>query len=152
MELDDNFASGALLRFDPFWFPDGGQPKSKYFVVLYKGEDSLLLASLPTSKDHVPSDVSFRAGCIELPERNFNAFVFPAHDFVTDKFAFPRNTFIYGSSIHSYNLEAIKLPVENSLSTITMIGTIRSDLFAELINCLKKSDSVRKKYKRLLGD
>lgn len=150
MELDDLFITGTLLRFDPFWFPDGGQPKPKYFVVLHKDDSSVLLASLPTSKDHVPSDVAMQSGCIELPERNFNAFVFLAGSQVTDTFAFPRNTFIYGGGIHVYDYEAIKHPVENSQSNVTKIGAILPSLFAELIACLKASTSVRRKYKKML--
>lgn len=152
MEFRDYFVQGALLCFDPFWFPDGGKPKRKYFVVLQKKDTSLLLVSLPTSKDHIPSDVAFRAGCIELPERNFNAFVFPANDYVTETFAFPNNTFIYGSNLHAYDLEAIIKPVLESLSTVTRLGNIQPKLFKELVTCLKTSSSVRRKYQKLLAD
>ena len=49
MELDKRFQQGAILYFDPFIFPDGGSPKPKYFLVLKHVDDTLLLASLPTS-------------------------------------------------------------------------------------------------------
>ena len=38
----------------------------------------MILASLPTSKDHVPSDIVVNIGCIDLPNRQVNVFVFPA--------------------------------------------------------------------------
>lgn len=64
MELNHRLKAGTLLYFSPFWFPDGGQPKPKYFVVLYNEDKDMLLASLPTSKDHIPSDIEMQAGCI----------------------------------------------------------------------------------------
>ena len=50
MEPDNRFLQGAILYFDPFIFLDGGKPKPKYFLVLKRIDDILLLASLPTSK------------------------------------------------------------------------------------------------------
>jgi hypothetical protein len=53
------FEEGNLLLFRPFIFKNGATPKDKFFLVLGKDiQGGLLLASLPTSKDHVPSDVS----------------------------------------------------------------------------------------------
>lgn len=88
------FKKGQLLRFDPFIFPDGGHPKPKFFVVLNEDGEGLLLASLPTSKDHVPADVVFSGGCLEMPERNINVFGFLPGQQVTSSFSFPRATFI----------------------------------------------------------
>lgn len=52
------FEEGSLLLFRPFIFKNGVTPKDKFFLVLGKDiQGGLLLASLPTSKDHVPSDV-----------------------------------------------------------------------------------------------
>lgn len=51
------FEEGNLLLFHPFLFKNGAPSKDKFFLVLEKTDDDLLLASLPTSKDHVPSDV-----------------------------------------------------------------------------------------------
>ena len=48
------FKEGQLLRFDPFIFKNGAKPKPKYFLVLAIQDTSMLLVSLPTSKDHVP--------------------------------------------------------------------------------------------------
>jgi hypothetical protein len=59
------FEPGNLLYFNPFIFPDGGDPKPKFFVVLGEVEETVLLASLPTSKDHIPSDVEVASGCLD---------------------------------------------------------------------------------------
>ena len=47
------FEDGKLLLFHPFLFKNGATPKDKFFVVLKELEGNILLASLPTSKDHV---------------------------------------------------------------------------------------------------
>lgn len=150
MGFDGLFTAGALLCFDPFWFPDGGTPKRKYFVVLHRDAGSLLLVSLPTTKDHVPSDIDTKPGCMEIPERNFNAFVFPAGSPVTETFAFPRDTYIYGGSVHAYSLDALKKPVEESLSAVSSLGHIIPSLFMELLTCMRESSAVRRKYRNLL--
>lgn len=52
------FETGNLLLFKPFLFKNGALPKNKFMVVLGKDADgSMVLASLPTSKDYVPSDM-----------------------------------------------------------------------------------------------
>ncbi len=70
MEIDVRFSEGSVLYFNPFVFPDGGTPKSKYFIVLKHVGKKLLLASLPTSKDNVPSFITKFHGCIENPDIN----------------------------------------------------------------------------------
>lgn len=150
MEHNIKFDIGELLYFKPFWFPDGGTPKSKYFVVLHNDGNGVLLASLPTSKDHIPSDVVFHAGCIELPERNINAFVFPSQTKITECFSFPMNTYIYGSNIHEYKKSAILLPICIKKATVETKGTLLPELFEKLLTCLKTSSSVKRKYKKIL--
>lgn len=51
------FDEGNLLYFSPFIFKNGAPPQPKFFLVLKTMEKGLLLASLPTSKDHVPGDM-----------------------------------------------------------------------------------------------
>ena len=89
------FEAGNLLYFKPFIFKNGALPKNKFMVVL--GQDAngnTLLASLPTSKDHVPGDIEVKGGCIDLPKRQVNVFVFSAGENITiaqagtDSFAF----------------------------------------------------------------
>lgn len=69
---------GTLLYFDPFVFKNGAAPKRKYFIVLANMDDGLMLASLPTSKDHVPADAEVIRGSVNIPERGVNAYVFEA--------------------------------------------------------------------------
>lgn len=144
------FLKGKLLRFDPFIFPDGGKPKSKFFVVLNNDGEGVLLASLPTSKDHVPSDVVFKGGCLDMPERSINVFGFLPEQTVTDKFSFPRPTFIYGSALRIYPQNEFTRQQSTGETMITDLGQIENTLFNSLLECLRNSPEVKRKYKKLL--
>ena len=145
------FEPGKLLYFNPFIFPDGGDPKPKFFVVLGEIDDSLLLASLPTSKDHVPSDVEVVSGCLEIAERMVNAYIFMANEDVTDNgFFFEKNTFIYGQNIKTYNTAVFLQQQTTGQTEIKEKGKLKDDVFNALRECLKNSDAVRKKFKKYL--
>ena len=145
------FEPGNLLFFDPFIFPDGGQPKAKYFLVLADMDNGILLASLPTSKDHVPADVALKQGCLEMPERMVNVFVILAGQTVTDNgFCFKVNTFIYGANIRSYDTEVFLDQQAEEEVRISIVGKLEKSLFNTIKDCLRKSDAVRKNYKRYL--
>ena len=145
------FEPGNLLYFNPFIFPDGGDPKPKFFVVLGEVDESVLLASLPTSKDHVPSDVEVKSGCLEIPERMVNAYIFMANDIITDNgFFFEKNTFIYGQNIKTYNSVAFLGQIASGVTVIEEKGKLKDAVFTALKNCLKNSDAVRKRFKRYL--
>lgn len=145
------FEPGNLLYFDPFIFPDGGEPKPKFFVVLGEVDDTILLASLPTSKDHVPSDVEVKSGCLEIAERMVNAYIFMANEEITDDgFFFEKNTFIYGQNIKTYNTSAFLQQQTSGQTEITEKGKLKDEAFNALRECLKNSDAVRKRYKKYL--
>ena len=145
------FEPGNLLYFDPFIFPDGGQPKVKYFLVLADMDNGILLASLPTSKDHVPADIALNQGCVEMPERMVNVFVILAGQTVTDNgFSFKVNTFIYGSNIRSYDSEVFLDQEAEEEVRITLVGKLEKRLFDAIKDCLRNSVAVRKNYKRYL--
>lgn len=141
------FAEGQLLRFDPFLFKNGAPSKPKFYVVL-KHMDSadLMMASLPTSQDHVPGDLSDRTGCISFAERGVNAYVFAAGELVTDVFAFPLRTYVYGEQVDEYNqsyLDAMGSKVEN-------LGVLPEERLEALRKCLKQSPLIKRKYYKLL--
>ena len=147
----DMFEPGNLLYFNPFIFPDGGDPKPKFFIVLGEVDETVLLASLPTSKDHVPSDVEVKSGCLEIPERMVNAYIFMANDIVTDNgFFFEKNTFIYGQNIKTYNSVSFLGQIKSGTTVIEEKGKLKDEMFSALKNCLKNSDAVRKRFKKFL--
>ena len=145
------FEPGNLLYFNPFIFPDGGDPKPKFFIVLGEIDETVLLASLPTSKDHIPSDIEVKSGCLEIPDRMVNAYIFMANEVVTDNgFFFEKNTFIYGQNIKTYNSVAFLGQTASGKVVIEKKGKLKDEVFTALKDCLKNSDSVRKRYKQYL--
>lgn len=145
------FNKGDLLLLSPFIFPDGGQPKDKFFIVLSNIDGNAIIATLPTSKDHVPSDVEVKSGCIDIASRNFNAFVFMANELVTQSFRFKVNTFVYGCNLHLYNVENLTNQIDSNLTSPKNLGHINKALFNALIECLQTSSEVKRKYKLRLS-
>ena len=149
------FEKRDLLFFNPFKFEDGTS-KPKFFVVLKNENGVSLLASLPTSKDHVPADLDVHAGCYEIPERGVNVYVFMANDNIAinpdsgQNYSFSKNTFIYGANLNTFPVSSFLQQQLNRETTITLKGKLNQDLFDDLINCLKNSALVKNKYKKLL--
>ena len=140
------FEEGNLLRFEPFLFKNGALPKPKYFVVIKDIDGDLLLASLPTSKDHVPRDIEMRRGCLDISERQLNIFVFLSNEVISidaegNEFAFPLDTFIYGADIKQ---------LQDNDTSILLLGKLQDGIFQELKECLKSSRMVKNKFRRLL--
>jgi len=145
------FEVGNLLYFEPFIFPDRGNPKAKFFVVLADTGNGLLLGSLPTSKDHVPSDIPVIGGCLELPDRKVNAFAIMANQQITSSgFSFKENTFIYGANIQRYDAEVFLDQEAGGETIISVVGKLDTKLFNDIKDCLKNSDAVRKRFKQYL--
>jgi hypothetical protein len=137
---------GTLLYCDPFVFKNGATPKPKFFIVLANTDDGVMLASLPTSKDHVPGDAEVVRGAVNIPERGVNAYVFEAGDKVTENFAFPRRTFVYGEQVDDYTEEDI-----NAMgSTIQNLGVLKPEILADLKACLKQATNIKRKYVKWL--
>lgn len=150
------YPEGTILYFSPFIFPDGGAPKPKYFLVLRQSGTHLVLASLPTSKDSVPSQISRQHGCIDLPTINFNCYCFLAgqevasHPFTGMPFAFPRDTFVYGFRINLFNTAVFDRQVEEHQTKIEVMGCLHPDEYRNLIACLKHSSSVKRRFRQML--
>ena len=140
------YQEGQLLKFSPFEFKNGNTPKPKYYVVLKHINEEVMMASLPTSKDHIPSDALVSDGCVDIPERHVNAFVFSPKTQITDFFHFELPTFIYGESVDEYEqqyLDAMNAEVED-------LGLMEPSLFQQLKDCIKKASLLKRKFRKLL--
>lgn len=151
------FEVGNLLLFKPFIFKNGAKPKDKFMIVLGKdGDGNAILASLPTSKDHVPSDVKIANGCVELPDRMVNVFVFSANENimvsseVASSFSFAVNTFVYGMDLDTYPIGTFHRQMADEITEVKVIGRISDEYFNPLKECLKNSKMVKNKHKRIL--
>jgi hypothetical protein len=141
----------TLLYFTPFFFKSGTYAKPKYFIVIKKWGDNMLLAGLPSSQKHLPPDLINVYGCLESAERCINCYAFEAHKFVTDEgFSFPLDTYVYGQHLDEYETELLEdiYPIEGIDYEVK--GQLKEEEFERLIDCFKNSASVKNKYKRLL--
>lgn len=120
------------MSFTPFVFKNGARPKKKYYIVLKLMGDCLMMASLPTSKDHIPNDVTSKSGCINIPERLVNAYVFLPGNSVTDRFSFVRPTFVYGEQVDEYSQKYL----DEMNTEVDDLGIIHDKVFADLKNTL----------------
>ncbi|WP_455587193.1 hypothetical protein [Bacteroides sp.] len=150
------FEEGSILYFEPFFFKDGSNPKPKYFLVIKNLQKELVLASLPTSKDSVPTNMEMRHGCMEIPEINFNCYLFKGgqcvamHPDKNIKFAFPKNTFVYGFRIDLFDIDIFMQQIDHNRSMVELKGILYPDEHAAIIACLKASGSVKRRFKKLL--
>ena len=150
------FKEGNILYFEPFYFENGNTPKPKYFLVLKEVDNQLILASLPTSHDHIPSNMSKVHGCIDDSTINFNCYYFKAgkdiafYDVGGETFSFPRDTYVYGYRIAFFDLELFKKQIKEHLSMVTLKGRLFETEMQELLDCLRKSASVKRSFRKLL--
>lgn len=146
------YIAGNIIYYDPFYFKDGSVSKPKYFLVLKVIDGKVVLASLPSSKQHLPGHIDVNHGCIEIPSGNINCYVFKANQIITtNDWAFPLDTFLYGQWLDEYNIELLEdiYPVENI--DYQVVGQLTDQELSKLIYCFSKSASVKRKFKRLLS-
>ena len=153
MEPDCRFQQGSILYFDPFIFPDGGSPKSKYFLVLKRMDDALLLASLPTSKDHVPEYIEKRHGCIERSDISFNCYYFDPSVVICDNgFSFPVETYVYGFRLQTFKLNELLLQEVTDETKIEECGILTRGEYSAIVRCLSLSPTVKRFYRKILSE
>lgn len=145
---------GNIIYFTPFYFKNGkSTAKPKYFIVLKSNVDNKgVLASLPTRLDSIPTKDAINYGCVELPTIRLNCFVLPNDINITDcgkRFDFTSH--IYGHQLDFYDKKLIEeiYPIEGTDYEIW--GKIKSEIFKDLIDCLRKSTSVKTKFIKVLN-
>ena len=143
---------GNIIYFDPFYFKNGNTAKPKYFVVLKINGTSNIIASLPTRKNIIPVNaIKQQSGCVELPVYNLNCFVISENEEITEcgKY-FDFQTHIYGHQIDDYEVSLLEDIYRNEGTDYVIFGKMKADIFHRLLECLRQSASVKRKYKKLL--
>lgn len=146
------YIPGNVIYFTPFYFSDSSIPKRKYFIILKVEGGKNILANLPTSLDHVPHTIAKQHGCIDKPEINFNCYCFEKDRILTENgWGFPKETFVYGEQLKLLSIEDLnsKYKIENIDYQIK--GKLADFEFKTIINCMRDSRTVKRKYRRLLG-
>ena len=145
---------GNIIYFTPFYFPNGkSKSKPKYFVVLKVVDGNNILASLPTRNDYIPEKDTIKDGCVELKDIKLNCFVISENTTITQcgkQFDFP--THIYGHQLDTYETKILNEIYQIEGTDYEVYGKMDGTIFKSLIDCLKNSDSVKKKYTRILSN
>lgn len=116
-------------------------------------DDTLLLASLPTSKDHIPEYIEKRHGCIERSDIGFNCYYFDPSVVICDNgFSFPIETYVYGFRLQTFNLNDLLLQEVTDETTIEECGTLTDSEYQALVHCLTHSPEVKRGYRKLLAE
>lgn len=150
------FEEGNILYFNPFYFENGNPPKPKYFLVLARLDNQLVLASLPTSHDHIPCSLPKVHGCIDDYTINFNCYYFQAGKVVAYDsgngtfFSFPRDTYVYGYRIALFDIGLFSRQIANHSTVVSVKGKLLDEEYRKVVYCLKRSASVKRKLRKLL--
>lgn len=140
---------GTIIFFTPFVFKNG-DTRDKYFIVLHNEDGHTIYASLPTSKDHIPSSVKIKHGCIDLPDVNINCYRFEANQEITeDGGSFPKPTFLHGSQLDDYPANLLRTKYTIEKDDYEVMGKLTNDEYLNIIRCFSGSNSVKSKYRKI---
>jgi hypothetical protein len=145
------YSPGKLIFFDPFHFKNNDESKPKFFLVLKIIDSKIILASLPSSKNHLPANQQVSHGCLEMPAICINCYIFEAKKPITkDGWSFDQNTFLYGFWLDDFSLQEFqeKYQIENVDYEIK--GELTQDELSNVIKCFANSSTVKRKYKKML--
>ena len=130
---------------------NGDNSKPKYFLVLKVINNSTILASLPSSKNHLPTGHKIVHGCLEIPEACINCYIFEASKPVTkDGWSFQFDTMLYGNWIDDFSIERLNSTYSINGVDYEIVGELKDSELAEIIKCFSTSSTVKRKYKKLL--
>jgi len=146
------YSPGRLIYFDPFYFKNGDESKPKYFLVLKVIDNNVILASLPSSKIHLPATQPVIHGCLEIPESCINCYIFEANKPITKcGWSFQLHTILYGQWLDDFSLEALNAKYQIEGVDYEIIGELTDTELKNVIYCFANSSSVKRKYKKLLA-
>ncbi|MDL2222107.1 hypothetical protein LJC35_06100, partial [Parabacteroides sp. OttesenSCG-928-N08] len=103
------YSPGQILYFTPYYFPNGNPSKNKYFVVLAYDNQSLIVGSLPTSKDHIPPSLPKEHGCIHNETMQIGCYFFESNRIISEcgTFSFPLDTYLYAEQVDLFDLNKL---------------------------------------------
>jgi len=142
---------GTIIYFTPYFFSNG-KSKNKYFLILADTENEIIVASLPTSKDHIPPAIKKVHGCISDDEKKINCYFFEKNRIISEcgTFGFPLDTYIYGEQIDFFDLKKLQSVYKNAGSDYTIQCKLSNAELKSVKDCLKNSGVVTRKFKKYL--
>lgn len=145
------YEPGTLYYFKPFYFADGTS-KPKYFLSLYADDETIVVASLPSSVDYVPSHLEKKHGCINDLPSDFNAYYCsPNIAVTTDNWCFPTHTYLYGQWVNAFELKSLEAVYQVEGVDYEVIGQLKKVELSAIIKCFLKARTLKNKVRRLLS-
>jgi hypothetical protein len=145
------FKEKHLFYFANFKFNNGDDPKDKYFIVLKETKDNIIIGTLPTRNNKIPSFVTIEHGCINIEERMYNCYLFQKNKPICKTgFCFDMPTFVYGGEIEYYAKDKMLADYPSEGVNFKIEGELNDDEYKNLIDCLLNSNSVKRGIKRAL--
>lgn len=149
------YLPGNIIYFTPFYFSNDIQPKPKYCIILkIQSDNDLVLFCLTTTVDHIPRnyDIEKRHGCIDRTEINFNCYYFKSSQSITkNAWGFPLETYIYGEQLKMLPIRDFQSKYKIENVDYQILGKLEDDELTAIINCMRDSKTVKRKYRRSLG-
>lgn len=145
-------APGNLLYFNQFYFRSGNPAKPKYLIVLGSIDNNIIIHSLPTRTDSVPSTWPKTHGCNEKSEDNLSFYYFEKGKIITEEndFSFDFDTYVLGENVTSESLEYFEDFYDLS-NDCQLIGKLTQEEFNNIVECFTKSCMVKNKFKKALS-
>jgi len=145
------FSEGTIIYFTPFYFKNGNTSKNKYFIVLKLVDDKIVLGSLPTRSNKIPSFINVSHGCVNDDASSVNCYVFGSEIKICDNgFSFGLSTFCYGNEVEDYEMSILEEVYCVEGVDYEVVGVLLKNEFDGLIQCIKQSKSVKRRIQRLL--
>jgi hypothetical protein len=146
------YTDGTIIYFDPFYFKNGSTAKPKYFLVLKRFGSNAILASLPSSKVHLPYYTHSTHGCIDNADSCISCYVFQENKPITKcGWAFELNTFVYGNWIDEFSVSMLEEKYQIEGIDYEIIGQLTDTELNKVIDCFKNSSVVKRKYRKILS-
>ena len=144
------YEPGSIYYFKPFYFSDGSS-KAKYFLTLYSDNEKVIVATLPSSVDHVPSHIEKEHGCLNDLSSDFNAYYCAPDVAITvNGWSFPTHTFLYGLWVNIYDLKDLEANYQVEGVDYEFIGRLTKQEFTAIIKCFLTARTIKNKAKKLL--
>lgn len=145
------FDTGNILYCDDFKFNNNDPSKAKYFIVLKRVNNKLVVGSLPTRKNKIPNFIDISHGCVNRNDRCFNCYLFePQRSICDNGFSFPLPTFVYADEIDSYDVEIIDKNYQLGVN-YRVEGKLTDKEFKDLLDCVVNSTAIKRGFKRMLS-
>ncbi len=141
---------GNILYFDEYYFRSGNPAKAKYLIVLATMDNDIIIHSLPTRTDTVPSNWVKKHGCNEDSNSNLSFYHFPKDIVITDtstNFFFQQDTYLLGEHVTSESLEYFN-GIYDFTNNCRVMGRLLPMEFENIVKCFQNSCMVKRKFKR----